>query len=83
MPLPTVSRKVSELESHLKARLLVRSTRKLALTGALAIVLKRFEPPPLPVSLLYIRETRLTAKLRAFIDFSAPRLRARLSGAPG
>src|SRR5882672_924945 len=32
MPLPTVSRKVSELESHLKARLLVRSTRKLVLT---------------------------------------------------
>ncbi len=48
--------------------------------GALAIVLKRFEPPPLPVSLLYIRETRLTAKLRAFIDFAAPRLRARLTG---
>src|SRR5882757_11249219 len=32
VPLPTVSRKVSELESHLKARLLVRSTRKLVLT---------------------------------------------------
>ncbi|GAC1463168.1 MAG: LysR family transcriptional regulator [Gemmatimonadaceae bacterium] len=51
-------------------------------TGALAIVLKRFDPPPLPVSLLYIRETRITAKLRAFVDFAAPRLRARLSGAP-
>jgi DNA-binding transcriptional LysR family regulator len=34
VPLPTVSRKVSELEAHLKARLLVRSTRKLALTEA-------------------------------------------------
>jgi DNA-binding transcriptional LysR family regulator len=34
MPLPTVSRKVSELESHLKTRLLMRSTRKLALTDA-------------------------------------------------
>ena len=31
VPLPTVSRKVSELERHLKARLLIRSTRKLAL----------------------------------------------------
>ena len=31
-PLPTVSRRVSELESHLGARLFVRSTRKLALT---------------------------------------------------
>ena len=34
MPLPTVSRKISELESHMKARLLIRSTTKLALTDA-------------------------------------------------
>jgi DNA-binding transcriptional LysR family regulator len=34
MPLPTVSRKVSELEKHLGARLLVRTTRKLAPTDA-------------------------------------------------
>ena len=34
VPLPTVSRKVSELEAHLKTRLLLRSTRKLALTDA-------------------------------------------------
>ena len=34
VPLPTVSRKVAELEKHLKAKLLVRSTRKLALTDA-------------------------------------------------
>jgi DNA-binding transcriptional LysR family regulator len=33
-PLPTVSRKVSELEAHLKTRLLIRSTRKLTLTDA-------------------------------------------------
>jgi DNA-binding transcriptional LysR family regulator len=32
MPLPTVSRKVAELERHLKSPLLIRSTRKLALT---------------------------------------------------
>ncbi|MEM5384020.1 LysR family transcriptional regulator [Paraburkholderia phymatum] len=31
-PLPTVSRKIAELEHHLNARLLVRSTRKLTLT---------------------------------------------------
>jgi DNA-binding transcriptional LysR family regulator len=34
MPLATVSRKLSELEAHLKARLLVRSTRRLVLTDA-------------------------------------------------
>lgn len=33
-PLPTVSRKLSDLEAHLGARLLVRSTRKLTLTEA-------------------------------------------------
>ena len=34
MPLATVSRKVADLESHLRSRLLVRSTRRLALTEA-------------------------------------------------
>lgn len=34
MPLATVSRKLSDLEAHLNARLLVRSTRKLTLTDA-------------------------------------------------
>src|SRR5690349_1795666 len=34
VPLASVSRKVSELEAHLKTRLLVRSTRRLALTDA-------------------------------------------------
>eukprot|EP01042_Synura_sphagnicola_P020445 gene20445-25958_t len=34
MPLATVSRKVADLETHLKTRLLHRSTRQLALTEA-------------------------------------------------
>ncbi len=34
MPLPTLSRKISELEAHLKTRLLNRSTRLLTLTDA-------------------------------------------------
>ena len=34
MPLATVSRKLSDLEAHLRARLLHRSTRKLSLTDA-------------------------------------------------
>jgi DNA-binding transcriptional LysR family regulator len=34
IPLPTVSRKLAELETHLGTRLFIRSTRKLALTVA-------------------------------------------------
>jgi DNA-binding transcriptional LysR family regulator len=34
VPLPTVSRKVADLETHLNARLLIRTTRKLTLTDA-------------------------------------------------
>ena len=33
-PLPTVSRKISELESHLRTKLFNRSSRKLVLTDA-------------------------------------------------
>src|SRR5262249_8890808 len=32
MPLPTVCRKIAELEKHLKAQLLIRSTRKVVVT---------------------------------------------------
>ena len=34
VPLPTLSRKISDLEAHLNTRLLTRSTRKLALTDS-------------------------------------------------
>jgi DNA-binding transcriptional LysR family regulator len=45
----------------------------------LVTVLKRHEPPPSPVNLLYLPELRLTAKVRAFIDFATPKLRTRLA----
>jgi DNA-binding transcriptional LysR family regulator len=46
--------------------------------GALDIVLCGFEPPPLPVNMIYGAEL-LPLKLRAFLDFAAPRLKARLA----
>lgn len=48
-------------------------------SGALALVLRKFEPAPIPVSLVYNRQPLLPAKLRAFLDFVAPRLKARLA----
>jgi DNA-binding transcriptional LysR family regulator len=45
--------------------------------GTLAIVLQDFEPAPWPVSLVYPGSGRLLPlKLRAFLDFASPRLKA-------
>ena len=49
--------------------------------GALQLLLESFEPPPLPVSFLYSSQGRLPLKLRALLDFAAPRLRTRLQQA--
>jgi DNA-binding transcriptional LysR family regulator len=49
--------------------------------GSLAIALEAFEPPPRPVHLLYNGQSRVPLKLRAFVDFVAPRLRNRLEDA--
>jgi DNA-binding transcriptional LysR family regulator len=48
-------------------------------TGALAVVLEHFERAPSPVNLVYPDQRLLPLKLRAFLDFAAPRLQARLS----
>lgn len=48
--------------------------------GELKRVLRKFEPDALPVSLLHAGQGRLPLKLRAFIDFAAPRLRKALGG---
>ena len=47
-------------------------------SGALAPVLEAFEPPPLPVSLVHSGERLLPLKLRAFLDFATPQLKARV-----
>jgi DNA-binding transcriptional LysR family regulator len=50
-----------------------------ARAGTLALVLEAFEPAPWPVSLVYAGQGRLPLKLRVFLDFAAPRLKASLS----
>jgi DNA-binding transcriptional LysR family regulator len=47
----------------------------------LRIVLASFEPPRWPVHFLYKPQARIPKKLRAFLDFAAPRLRQRLAKA--
>jgi DNA-binding transcriptional LysR family regulator len=47
--------------------------------GALKMALREFEPAPVPVSLVYAGGRLLPLKLRAFLDFATPRLRAMLS----
>ena len=49
--------------------------------GSLVRVLHAFESNPTPVNLVYSGQPPLPLKLRAFIDFAAPRLKASLSGA--
>ncbi len=49
--------------------------------GRLIPVLRDYAPDLLPVSLVYAAQTPLPLKLRAFIDFAAPRLRSILAGA--
>jgi DNA-binding transcriptional LysR family regulator len=49
--------------------------------GALSVVLEDHEPPPLPVSLVHSGERLLPLKLRAFLDFATPRLKARVAKA--
>ena len=47
--------------------------------GRLRLLLRRFEPAPVPVNLVWDGQQRITSKLRTFLDFAAPRLRERLA----
>jgi DNA-binding transcriptional LysR family regulator len=48
----------------------------------LAPLLQDFQPLPQPVSFVYSPNRFMPAKLRAFLDFAVPRLRARLADLP-
>jgi DNA-binding transcriptional LysR family regulator len=47
--------------------------------GALATALRKFEPAPWPVSLVFAERRLVPQKLRAFLDFVAPRLKTGLT----
>jgi DNA-binding transcriptional LysR family regulator len=65
------------------ARVLSYQIAEPVAAGRLEIVLDGFEPPPWPVSLVHGGQAPLPLKLRAFLDFAAPRLRARIAQALG
>lgn len=46
--------------------------------GTLKTALEEFEPAPWPISLIHSEQGILPLKLRAFLDFARPRLKARL-----
>jgi DNA-binding transcriptional LysR family regulator len=47
-------------------------------SGELVPLLADFQPPPLPISFMYSPNRFMPVKLRAFLDFAVPRLKARL-----
>jgi DNA-binding transcriptional LysR family regulator len=60
------------------ARVLSYQIADAVAAGTLSIMLEKFEPAPSPVNLVHAGQARLPLKLRAFMDFAAPRLKARL-----
>jgi DNA-binding transcriptional LysR family regulator len=58
------------------ARLLSYQVEREVRSGALQIVLPEFEPPPIPVHVVHAEGRRAAARVRAFVDFAAGRLRA-------
>jgi hypothetical protein len=47
--------------------------------GKLKVLLEAFEPPPIPVNIVYLGGGLRALKVRAFVDFAAPRLKTRLA----
>jgi len=46
------------------------------------VLLQDFQPPPRPVSFVYSPDRFMPVKLRVFLDFALPRLKARLGDLP-
>lgn len=64
------------LEGHGIARALSYQVHQEVRAGRLVLLLQDFEPPPLPVHLIAPSGRTAVAKVRTFMDFAVPRLRA-------
>jgi DNA-binding transcriptional LysR family regulator len=63
------------LAHHGLARVLSYQVREHIAQGRLQRVLQAYEPPPIPVQLVYPEGRKAAAKVRAFVDFAAQQLR--------
>lgn len=66
----------SAVEGRGVTRLYTYHVAERVLDGSLRIILRDAEPAPLPVHLMTPQGRTATPKVRAFLDFAAPRLRA-------
>ena len=64
------------------SRLLCYQVAPALADGRLALLLRAFEPEPLPVSLVYPSGRLVPQKLKAFMDFVVPRMKQKLVFAP-
>src|SRR5207237_537318 len=64
------------------ARVLSYQVHAAAEAGALRLILRPFEAEPLPVHIVHGGQSQMALKLRAFLDFATPRLRASIPALP-
>lgn len=67
------------VEGHGITRILSYQAEREIADGRLVVLLRAFEPPPVPVQLVVPESRRAVARVRAFLDFAAPRLRRELA----
>ncbi|MFN3347881.1 LysR substrate-binding domain-containing protein [Pseudorhodoplanes sp.] len=63
------------MAGHGLTRVLSYQIAREVAAGQLTIVLAEFEPPPFPVHIVHRSGRRASARVRAFVDFAAERLR--------
>ncbi len=68
----------SAVEGHGITRLVSYQIESELKRGRLKLILEEFEPPPMPVHVVYPEARLSAAKTRAFVDFVVPRLKKEL-----